>query len=157
MNRLLAISGISVLVIGFVLLVAPVSSIPLLDANRQVLVESAAGGQCAGEVYATTQGQGSEADMAECMANAADTTVNWQAVQPAFCRGIIAKGLAITQGDCETVMAERQMWPTAIGTITASWNSRFRYPGDVLSQPVQSRDESRTGGREGNERGDVSR
>jgi hypothetical protein len=153
MNRLLAAGGIAILVIGFALLVLPVSSIPLLDANRQVLVESAAGGQCAGEVYATTQGQGSEVDMAECMANAADTAVDWQAVQPAFCRGIIAKGLAITQGDCETVMAERQMWPTAIGTITASWNRRFPYPGDVISsaRPITG-GESRTGDREGNDR-----
>jgi hypothetical protein len=153
MNRLLAAGGIAILVIGFALLVLPVSSIPLLDANRQVLVESAAGGQCAGEVYATTQGQGSEADMAECMANAADTAVNWQAVQPAFCRGIIAKGLAISQGDCETIMAERQMWPTAIGTITASWNRRFPYPGDVISsaRPITG-GESRTGDREGNDR-----
>jgi hypothetical protein len=154
MNRLLAIGGFAVLVVGLALLVLPVSSIPLLDANRQVLVESAAGGQCAGEVYATTQGNGSEADMAECMATTSqDTTTNWQAVQPAFCRGIIAKGLAITQGDCESVMAERQMWATATGTVTASWNRRFPYPGDVISsaRPITG-GESRTGDREGNDR-----
>jgi hypothetical protein len=94
--------------------------------------------------------------MAECLATTSqDTATNWQAVQPAFCRGIIAKGLAISQGDCETVMAERQMWPTAIGTITASWNSRFKYPGDILTPPVRTGgDESRTGGRIGNERGE---
>ena len=154
MNRLLAAGGIAILVVGFALLVLPVSSIPLLDANRQVLVESAAGGQCAGEVYATSQGQGSETDMAECLATTPqDTTINWQAVQPAFCRGIIVKGLAITQGECEIVMAERQMWPTAIGTITASWNRRFPYPGDVISsaRPITG-GESRTGDREGNDR-----
>jgi hypothetical protein len=97
--------------------------------------------------------------MAECMATTSqDTVTNWQAVQPAFCRGIIAKGLAITQGDCETIMAERQMWPTATGAITASWNRRFPYPLSDLGVPARPMgEESRTGDREGNERGDVSR
>jgi hypothetical protein len=143
-----------VIALGLVLLVSPVSHIPLLDANRQVLAETEAAGYCAGEVYVSARGMGDEASMKECLADSSkDTTIDYTRVQPAFCAGIIAKGLAVTPSQCMEIMQTRQMWPTAAGSLTASWNKRFPFPGDILSanQPTTG-DVGRTGDRVDNER-----
>ena len=154
MNRLLAFGGILTILGGFILLVMPVGHVPLLDANRQVLVESERGGQCAGETYAKTRGYGSEDAMLDCMASGTiDNSIRHQAVQPAFCRGIIGAGIQIAQEECVKIMGDREFWPTARGSLTNSWNRRFPYPGGLLSSSVpQTGGESRTGDREITER-----
>jgi len=155
MNKLLFAGGIATLVLGFVLLVLPVGHIPLLDANRQVLVESERGGYCAGETYATTRGMGSAEKLADCMETntSIDNTSIYTKVQPAFCRAIIARGINIDQPGCEEIMRDQEFWPTATGALTNAWNKRFPYPGNVLTanQP-NTGGESRTGDREGNDR-----
>ena len=158
MNKLLAFGGIGTIVVGFILLIMPVSHIPLLDANRQVLAESERSGYCAGEVYAKTRGYGSEPAMVDCKASSTiDDSINHRAVQPAFCRGVIDNGLAVAQDECEAIVAEQEMWPTAKGSLTSSWNNRFPYPGGLLSVNVpQTGGESRTGDRTGNDRDEVT-
>src|SRR3990167_8604442 len=157
MNKLLALGGIGIIVVGFILLIMPVSHIPLLDANRQVLAESERGGYCAGEVYAKTRGYGSESAMVDCKASSTlDDSINHRAVQPAFCRGVITNGLAIPQDECESIRSTQERWPTAKGGLTSSWNNRFSYPGSLLSANLpQTGGESRTGDRTGNDRDEV--
>jgi hypothetical protein len=154
MNKLLGIAGAVVVLGGLAMLLLPVSHIPLLDANRQVLAETEAAGYCAGEVYVAARGMGDEASMKECLAGSGrDTTIDYTKVQPAFCAGIIAKGLAVSPSECMEIMQSRQLWPTANGSLTASWNKRFPFPGDILSanQPTTG-DAGRTGDRVDNER-----
>ena len=158
MNKLLALGGIGTIVVGFALLVMPVSHIPLLDANRQVLAESERSGYCAGETYAKTRGYGSEPAMVDCRTSSTiDDNINHRAVQPAFCRGVIDNGLAVAQDECETIVAAQELWPTTKGNLTSSWNRRFPYPGGLLSSQIpQTGGESRTGDREINDRTEVS-
>ena len=59
-NKLLSFAGIIVLAGGLFLLTMPVTHIPLLDANRQVLAESEREGWCAGDTYMKTRGGGDE-------------------------------------------------------------------------------------------------
>jgi hypothetical protein len=149
-NKLLAMAGISTVLIGFLLLVLPVAHIPLLDANRQVLAESERAGQCAGEVYYNTRGSGDEAAMSECVADSqVDDEINHRAVQGGFCVGIIAAGFTISFDDCLGTMQTQKFWPTMTGQLTSSWNKRFPYPGDFLtSNAPQTGGEGRTGERD---------
>lgn len=152
-NKLLGGGGIFVLVVGLALLLMPVGHVPLLDANRQVLVDSEAGGRCAGEVYVITRGNGSAEEMENCLADSKlPKTTDLTKVQGQFCTGVISKGAPISKIECLSIMGERQLWPTATGALTESWNKRFPYPGDVLSaaRAVVGGDESRTGDRDEN-------
>lgn len=154
MNKLLALGGIGAILVGFFLLVLPVSHIPLLDANRQVLVESERGGICAGNVYMQTRGAGSEEAMADCLSTSTvEDTIDHRRVTPGFCNGLIGAGFPIGLEECLGIMLSRQFWPTATGTLTSAWNKRFPYPGDFLSSNVpQTGGESRTGERETTDR-----
>ena len=151
MNRLLAFGGILAVVGGFFMLVMPVSHIPLLDANRQVLVETERGGFCAGETYYRTRGMGDEKLMAECIETSAiDNEINHRKVQPGFCSGIISAGLPMTPEQCMQIMEVEKFWPTEKGSLSNSWNRRFPYPGELLSSNVPktgTNDDSRTGDR----------
>ena len=154
MNKLLALGGMIVIALGFFLLVLPVSHIPLLDANRQVLAETEAAGYCAGQTYMQSGGRGDVAAMADCAAsNPRDANVDYSRVIPAFCLGVISGGMPISQADCLGELTGRQLWPTAKGSLTDSWNKRFPFPGDILSanQPTTG-DVGRTGDRVDNER-----
>lgn len=158
-NKLLAIGGIAVLVVGFALLMMP-ASIPLLDANRQVLAETPREGLCAGKVYFRSKGRGDEAAMKDCLSlEEGDNSPNYRQVQSAFCRGVIDAGLPIAHTQCQDVMESNRLWPTMTGTLTQSWNRRFPYPLSELGVPRGDvgGDESRTGEREGNERNGVGR
>ena len=153
MTKLLAAGGISTVLIGLVLLIMPVGHIPLLDANRAVLVESERGGFCAGDTYAETQGYGSDEAMADCMeTNTLDNTIDLTRVQPAFCVGIIQAGLPIEQSECEAIMDGQQYWATAKGQLTNSWNARFPYPLSALGTAAVQPNQSRTGDRDTNDR-----
>lgn len=153
-NKLLASGGILTILLGFVVLIMPVGHVPLLDANRQILVESEAGGYCAGEVWVNTQSWGSIEAMEECLATTSlSQEINLRAVQPAFCRGLIGRGYPIGQEDCMNIMVAQQYWLTEEGTITNAWNRRFPYPLSAFGSPTQQTgDQSRTGDREGNDR-----
>jgi len=153
-NKLLAVSGIIILTGGLFLLTMPVTHIPLLDANRQVLAESEREGWCAGDTYMKTRGGGDESLMKECIEGSTlDDTINHRIVQRAFCAGIIAAGLAITEEQCMEIMETRKFWPTMKGTLAEAWNKRFPYPGDFLTANVpQTGGESRTGEREETDR-----
>jgi hypothetical protein len=159
MNRLLAGGGIAALALGLFLLVMPVAHIPLLDANRTVLAESEAEGQCAGNIYAKSRGYGDPDAMKSCLASSnLNPDVDWVAVQPAFCRGVISGGVPVSQDDCLGIMEAREFWPTATGKLTNSWNGRFPYPGGTFSSARPgSGGESRTGDREETEREGFSR
>lgn len=152
MNRLLAAAGIIIITGGLVLLMAPVS-IPLLDANRQVLAETEQAGYCAGQTLIQSQGRGSEEAMTDCIASSTyNSKIDHQVVQDAFCRGIVVY-YPTTQADCMQTVQDQQIWPTMKGTWTNAWNSRFKYPGGgAFVNPQPTGDESRTGDREGNER-----
>lgn len=158
-NKLLAIAGIGILAGGLVLLIAPVSHIPLLDANRQVLAETEREGFCAGETYMKTRGAGSEPAMTECIETSTiDDEINHRQVQPGFCQGLKSAGLPMEQSECMTIMDEQEFWPTMKGTLTNSWNRRFPYPGDFLTSNVpQTGGDSRTGDRETTDREGFSR
>lgn len=149
-NKMLAGFGILVITGGLFLLMAPISHIPLLDANRRVLAESERQGYCAGEVYWSTRGMGSEAAMTECVAvSTIDNEINHRRVQPAFCAGITASGLPMGVDACMGIMEGQKFWPTMTGTLSNSWNRKFPYPGEFLSSNVpQTGGESRTGERE---------
>ena len=153
MNKLLAAFGILVIAGGLFLLVAPVTHIPLLDANRQVLAESERAAFCAGEVLVETQGQGSEAAVAECIATSTtDDTINHRVVQAAFCHGVLSK-YTWSFDECIATVEEQEMWPTMKGTWTNSWNKRFPYPGGgAFVSPQRTGNESRTGDREETDR-----
>src|SRR3990167_1880298 len=138
MNKLLAFGGILAIAGGFVLLTMPVSHIPLLDANRQVLAESERQAYCAGEVMIKTQGRGSEEDMTDCRATSTiDDTINHRVVQSAWCRGIV-DNYQWTQTECVSFVEEQKYWPTLKGTATNAWNRRFAYPGGGAFAGVQS-------------------
>lgn len=154
-NKLLAAGGILAIVGYLFMLVAPVSSVPLLDANRQVLVESEAEAFCAGTVYVDTRGAGSEAAMGECIAESEyPTEADWPKVHGRFCDAIIVKGLNITKDQCIQISEANQYWFTMTGTLTNAWNKRFPYPLSELGVPTQGaiKGESRTGDRETNDR-----
>jgi len=153
-NKLLALGGIAVIVVGLFLLTMPISHIPLLDANRQVLAESEREGHCAGTVYVQTRGSGSEAGMKDCVESSdLDDTINHRVVQPAFCSGIISAGLPATQEECMGIMEARKFWPTMKGTLSESWNKRFPFPGEWLTANTpETGGESRTGEREETDR-----
>jgi len=147
-NRLMAIGGILALVVGLVLLVLPVQRIPLLDANRTVLAESEREGYCTGRTYAETRGRGDKNLAGECRAESSlPNVIDWNVVQGAFCRGLIASGFPITQPKCVEIMVAQRFWPTMDGSISASWNRKFPYPGDVIVSGTV--DDSRTGDRDG--------
>lgn len=147
LNRFMAAAGILALLVGFFMLMSPVSRIPLLDANRKVLVETNRGGACAGIVYADTRGAGSYQAMASCMAeNERPDEIDHLAVTPAFCSQVAA-AVGITTTECEEIMKGRQYWPMKDGRLTSSWNKRFPYPGEVLTYVPDS--DSRVGDREG--------
>lgn len=154
MNKLLAISGIGTVLMGLALLIVPVGHVPLLDANRQILVETEAGGYCAGEVWSQTQGWGDIEAMEECIElSTLSSEINLRAVQGAFCRGLVSRGFPITVDECLAIMGAQKYWLTEEGTLTNTWNSRFPYPlSDFGSPTQQTGDESRTGERDLNER-----
>lgn len=153
MNKLLAALGILVIAGGLFLLVAPVSHIPLLDANRQVLAESERQAYCAGEVMVETQGRGSEEAMADCIASSTvDNEIDHSVVQPAFCAGILSK-YNWSQSECIAAVEEQEIWPTMKGTWTNSWNKRFPYPISKFGRLAEAPEyQSRTGDRETTDR-----
>lgn len=158
MNRLLAVSGIAVILGGFVMLMLP-ATIPLLDANRELLAESERQGFCAGEVYVQTRGAGDEAAMGDCIATSTlDDARNYERVQPAFCVGLVEAGFEIPVEECIQIMQERQFWPTLKGQLTVSWNRKFPYPLDTFTTAKTGGDPTgRTNDRPTNDREDLSR
>lgn len=154
MNKLLACGGISTVLMGLVLLIMPVGHVPLLDANRQILVETEAAGFCAGEVWSQTQGWGDIEAMSDCIAESPlSNEIDLRVVQSAFCRGIISRGFPITLDECLAIMGAQQYWLTEEGVLTNTWNSRFPYPLSDFGSPTQKTgDQSRTGERDLNER-----
>ena len=153
MNKVLAALGILVIAGGLFLLVAPVSHIPLLDANRQVLAESERQAYCAGQVMVESKGQGSEEAMADCIETSTiDNEINHSVVQQAFCAGILSR-YQWNQSECVDQVLAQEIWPTMRGTWTNSWNKRFPYPGGgAFVAPQRTGNESRTGDREGTDR-----
>lgn len=147
-HKFLAWAGIAVLVVGLVVLVLPVSRIPLLDANRQVLAESEREGYCAGQTFGETRGIGDTAAAKECRQyNARPTEPNLAVTQKAFCQGLMAGGYPITLSMCQDIMVLNRFWPTMDGSITNSWNRRFPYPGDMIAV-AKADPEGRTGDRD---------
>jgi hypothetical protein len=122
--------------------------IPLTDANRQPLAETAEQGRCAGEVFWSSGGAGGAEAMAECLADETEPEVDWPAVQPGFCKGIMSQGADITAEECMGIMEQRRFWPTLGGTITDQWNRAFPYPGSLMTEAPTGGDDSRTGDRE---------
>ncbi len=151
-NKFLTVLGIFVIVAGFAMLVLPVSRIPLLDANRQVLAESEREGYCAGVTYAETSGAGDRATARACRSeNPRSNEINLAVTQRAFCQGLVWGGFSITLQACISVVPSNRLWPTMDGSITNAWNGRFPYPGDMIAS-AQLDDESRTGDRNENVR-----
>ncbi len=144
MNRLMAIGGILVMLVGLAVLVLPSGRIPLLDANRTILTETEREAYCAGLIYLQTRGQGDAAAAADCRATSAKPDqIDLDAVQSSFCHAVITQ-MNLTHGDCLGIMSAQRFWPTMDGGITNSWNRRFPYPGGVI---VKDTDDSRTGSR----------
>jgi hypothetical protein len=138
--------GIAVLLAGLFFLLGPTGRIPLLDANRQVLAETAAEAYCAGKIYIQSYGRGDVHATEDCRATTArPTEIDWASAQEEFCFGVIAKGIAISSGECKRILAQSLLWPVMDGRLSNSWNRKFPYPGDFIITPEPS--DSRTGDR----------
>jgi hypothetical protein len=125
-------------------------TIPLLDANRDVLATSELEGFCAGEAYYYNEPRPKEA--ADCrdreVANKSaeeDLTI----VQRAACQG--AGVAAESLSSCVDFLKFNQYWVTVDGKLTNAWNNTFPYP-LVSNLSTQEGDSSRTGDRANNER-----
>jgi hypothetical protein len=139
----------AILVYGVFLFVP--QSVPLLDANRQVLAESPREGYCAGVVFIQTRGYGSAEQMALCLdEDQHNGEKNWDMVQSAFCDAVLITA-SMPKSDCMTIVGQQRFWPTMMGTITNAWNKSFPYPGQNALDAGTS-DDSRTGDRETNDR-----
>ena len=155
MNKIMAAGGILALLFGLVILVLPVSRIPLLDANRTILAETERDAYCAGLIYGETRSAGNGRLTAECRSHSdLNDEINWNIVQPAFCRAIKVS-MDVDYNFCLSLMEDRAWWPTKDGQLADSWNRRFPYPGNRLT--VGESTDSRTGDRDGIERGDITR
>lgn len=152
-HRLLAIGAITILVLGLVLLVVPVSRYPLLDANHVVLSETPREGWCTGQAYGESRGKGDDRAFKDCMAESGlNNDINHDKTQEHFCGGVIDKmGLDMTKSECMDIMEAKEFWPTMRGTLTNSWNRANPYPGGILKTDTGS-NSSRTGERDSNER-----
>lgn len=145
--------GLAILfsLVGAFFIVGPAGRIPLMDANRTMLAETAAQGYCAAEAHF---GRYSQIAYDECVA---DSTLSQERdlgqVQPAFCRGVIDAGWPGTMEECRQILEGEQMWPTAEltsqGYLTKSWNRKFPYPGSLIGMGSANVSESRTGDRDG--------
>ena len=150
LNKLMAATGIIVLIFGLVMIALPVARIPLLDANRTILAETAKESYCAGSTYMKTAGAGQKDIAAECREESSKIDdIDYTVVVDDFCRGAIDGGLRMLQNDCTSIVYDRTFWPTMDGAITNEWNRRFPYPGDLL---VVNKEQGRTGDRTGPER-----
>jgi hypothetical protein len=156
LNKFMAAAGIIVLVFGLVMIALPVARIPLLDANRTILAESAKESYCAGVTYMKTAGAGQKDIAAECREESSKTDkIDYTVVVDEFCRGAIAGGLRMLQKDCTSIVYDRTFWPTMDGAITNEWNRKFPYPGNLLV--VDNESSGRTGDRTGPEREGLTR
>jgi len=142
----MAATGILALLLGLVMLILPVSRIPLLDANRTTLAESEREGYCSGTTYLETRGAGDAEVASGCRSTSSlPDQIDLDQVQPAFCRAI-RQEINITQSNCMNIMAGSRYWPTKDGSIAYQWNRKFPYPGNMIVQ--QNSTDSRTGDRE---------
>jgi hypothetical protein len=136
--------------------IADPGRIPALDFNRQVLAETEVEGYCAGRIYWTTNaGSASKAKACRNATPDMSTEVNHAVVIISFCRGVLAEGFpGNVQSDCADAIAARSLWPTMDGRLTSAFDDTkgYPYPGDRVLPPPPS--DSRTGSREGFDRGD---
>ena len=152
--------GISTIVLSLVYISLPVGHIPPYDANLIRLAESELQGYCAGETFWKTGGAGNGSEAASCRATRGKTmsdASNLQVVPEAFCRAIVDAGWQEgTNADCRGILSSSQLWPTYDGALSDQWNRARPYPGSIIIlTPGSSGDSSRTGGHQGNDRGDA--
>lgn len=155
MNRFMAVMGILALLLGLAILILPGGRIPLLDANRTVLAESEREGYCSGSTYGESRGVGNAQVASDCRATSElPDQVDLNEVQPAFCRAL-RNYIPMSQKNCMDIMEGRQYWPTKDGSVADSWNRTFPYPGNIMIN--QNVSDSRTGDRDGIDRGIIAR
>lgn len=154
MKKLMALGAIAVLVGSLAYMIFATPAIPLLDANRNVLAESARQGFCAGQAF--RQNQPNAGGVQECMKEAtykADDT-NLEVVQINACEGVGTPAADLEA--CAQWLKDNQYWVTMEAQLTNAWNGTFPYP---LSGNIMTRenDQSRTGDRDENSREGLDR
>jgi hypothetical protein len=151
--RKLALIALIAIAGGAFYLIRDVGHIPLFDANLQVLAESEVEGYCAGLTFWSNRGSGNAAEAAACR-NESDrsTDPDLTRVPAFFCMAVREAGFAGTVDECLGILDGQKLWPTRDGDLTNSWSQSAPYPGDLAFVVPPS--DSRTGTREGFDRGD---
>ena len=158
MNRVLAIAAaLAVIIMGWYIFIRDPGLDPLLDENSMELADTHNEGFCSGKAFWISRGQGSTEEFSDCMGyyEDADDPHNQRdlsAVQEAFCQGIKSQGWDKGVPACLDILTRHRLWPTVEGTLTNAWNRAFPYPGDMVTSPPPSGDQSRTGDRDESER-----
>ncbi len=150
-TRLLGLVGILVLILGVWYVARPMGFVPIYDANLQRLAMSAYESQCAGEAFMAGE---SPTVAAECRVTSGHSQdINLNIVQIQFCQ-TVAEAYHMTPEACMKILTDFQLWPTYDGSLTDQWSESNPYPGGILGTDTEAEDSSRTGGREGLQRGE---
>ena len=149
-ERLMGVVAVAVIILGVWYVGHPQGFVPIFDADLQRLAMTAHESHCAGQQFLTRGG----GDIEECRESSGlSTDVNLDIVQPQFC-AVVAPALRMEIQDCMNILTGQQLWPTYDGDLTSNWSQSNPYPGSILGTDTDAEDSSRTGGRDGLQRGE---
>ena len=150
-TRLLGLVGILVLILGVWYVARPTGFVPMFDANLVRIAMTAHEAQCAGIAFMSGE---SPLVAAECRESSGfSQEINLNIVQIQFCQ-TVAEAFNMTPEACMKILTDFQLWPTYDGSLTDQWSESNPYPGGILGTDTEAEDSSRTGGREGLQRGE---
>ena|SRR3972149_5201563 len=149
-KRILAhLIGVLVVVLALTYVGRRPGHISPYDANLVRLAETERQGYCAAVTF--WNGGPNAGQAKECRTERREKSgrVNLIKAERGFCEGIVDQGWEGALGDCLTIMAQNQYWPTYDGNITQSWNRARPYPRPAIAGQGEQDDGSRTGERPG--------
>ena len=128
------------------------------DADLRPLAMSHQEAYCSGVAYWSTAGKGDRGKAKDCVkgdGSELDTERDLRQVIFWFCQGVADTGFEGSQKrECQDVLETSKLWPILEGVLSAAFNDRYPWPGDIfVARLTDDGSDSRTGDRDGFTRG----